>query len=166
MLNTLSSETLAYLSSLGVDVLALVVVAFVLSSLGFVKGKYELIALLLAVYPAALLTLLFPYAETLGFGNGPLDKTLMFGSFLLVGTLLFRMYIETSFTRSRAWRVVEILILALACTGATLATLIHVCNVEQLYAFSPLIRDIFGGPVGLFWWLVGPLASIPLFVRS
>ncbi len=166
MENILNTDAVMSLGSIGTDVIVILGVIVLLVALGFTKGKSELIALLVAVFPAALLTQFFPFMGILTFGNPGLDRALVFGSFLIVIMLLLRPYIAGSYPKTSFWRSVEIVALSIACTGAIAAVLIQVCDIAQVYPLSGLILGAFMGPVGVFWWLVGGLAAIPLFVRA
>jgi hypothetical protein len=168
MLEMISVETLGYITSASVDMLAIGAIVIFLVALGFAKGKGELLAFFLSVFPAAFLTVIFPYEGLIPY-NGPHasvyeELTIFIAFFVLIG-LTVRNYVEGGFPRSSFWRFIEIVGLSLAIMAALLAIMIHMLQVDTIYGFSPLVLTAFNGPLALFWWLIGSLVVIPLFVR-
>jgi hypothetical protein len=166
------TSVLGYVSSFSADILVVGGLLAFMFGLGVVRGKDTLITLLLALYPAALLTLAFPYYDLMGFSTGKggaagvPDKLLVFVVTCVALFFILRGYVNCRYQQQAFWRFVELTALAVGAAGLTAAALCHVVGIEQYHPLVPLLHAVFASGMAWFLWLLAPLAAIPLFVRT
>ena len=124
------------------------------------KGRYALINVILALYLALLISLKFPYYDQIAEGSGEgtaVAKILIFLSFVVAGTFLFRRHIpgddyEPAFYRF--WKK-----LLLACMGTVLIMIFsfHALPVTEIITPGTPIQALFASADNFFWWLILPL---------
>ncbi len=127
------------------------------------KGRYALINVILALYLALLISLKFPYYDQIAEGSGEgtaVAKILIFLSFVVAGTFLFRRHIpgddyEPAFYRF--WKK-----LLLACMGTVLIMIFsfHALPVTEIITPGTPIQALFASADNFFWWLVLPLFAL------
>jgi hypothetical protein len=168
MFTTFSSDIISYAASVSIDIFGVVGVVALLVSVGLSRGKEVLVTVLLSLYPAALVTLFFPWYTLLrsSTNGGPtLTKLMVFSVCVVVGYLILHTYVRRSYRASGAWGFVEVLVLALGSTGLALAVLYHIVGIENYYNFSSVIDVVMSSSYALFLWLVAPLLSMSLIFK-
>ncbi len=156
------------LTSVGVDIFGVLSLLALATAAALTRGKDVLLTILVALYPAALITQTFPYygRVSLELANSDTYERLIV---LLISSIIIftvmRKYLKSTFQLRVVWRFVEALVLAVSITGLFLAVLFNVVNIATLYSFSVVFYALFATPVALFGWLLVPIVSIPLFVR-
>lgn len=170
MFNDATASVLSSLGSISTDVFGALGLIILLSALGLSKGKSILFTLLVALYPSAFVTLFFPFYDSIQVGNNAMAKMFVPLSVFLLSTAIlfaiFRRYINAGYQFHTFWRFVEVIVLSITITGFTIAILYHVVDVDTYYSFSSFFNMLFASPLSFFIWILAPLVSIPLFVRS
>lgn len=171
MLETLPTETITYLTSISSEVLALGGAVLFLVALGLAKGKGELLALLVALYPAAIVASTFPYWSQMPFrssvgDDATMNAVVVFGLGTLLGFFVLRGFISGLIRPNSLARTLETLMVALIVTGTGMALAATLLNTTALYPLSPLALMLFSGQVALFWWIVGGLGCLGLIIRN
>ena len=157
------------LKDISADTLGLLGVVALFVALALAKGKDTVVALLFAIYPATLITTIFPwYAKiSLGIGGeGAYERLIVFAVATIAFFFILRGYIESYEQYGYFWRVVEAVALGVALVGLAMAVLFNVVQVYHIYEFSVLVGTLFGSPTAFFLWLVAPVVAFPMFVRS
>lgn|GEM_PF-3291931 len=166
MFDQVTSNAVASLSSISADIFAGIAVVILFVALAMARGKGTVLAFLLALYPAALITAYFPYYDLIAVGRSQYITILtVFSVVTLAIFAVIRNYIEADYQHHGFWRLLEYVLLAVITTGLLFALLYHVVSIEQLYDFSVILDSLFASSLALFTWLVVPFVAIPLFVR-
>ncbi len=167
MLDAGGGRVLEAIGSLSSDVLLLGGALTLCVALGLTKGKDTLLALLLALYPAVVVTGECPFYGRLGGSmGGVLEPMVVFLVTWVAVFFIIQNYIHSMYPASGFWRLVEIVVLSLGAVGLCVAALYHVVGIERIHDFSSLIDTLVAAPAAWAAWIVAPLMSIPLFVRS
>lgn len=166
MFDQVTSSAVASLSSISADIFVSIAVVILFVALAMARGKDRVLAFLIALYPAALITAYFPYYDLVAVGRSQYITVLtVFFVVALAIYAVLRKYIEASYQHHGFWRLLEYVLLAAITTGLLFALLYHVVSIEQLHDFSVILDSLFGSSLALFTWLVVPFVAIPLFVR-
>jgi hypothetical protein len=165
-----ASVLLSWFSHVPYDILVAVLIVGVLFFLGATKSKDILLSLLFVLYPVILITYFFPFYTYLQFGNtqhpAVIGYLLVFVlTYVAVYTIL-RGYIHTHYQHHSFWRMTELVVLSVAIVGLLFASMYHITDAHVLYDFSLVFDTLFSSSLAFFIWLVTPLVSIPLFIRS
>lgn len=170
MFNEATDSVVDTLGKISSDIFGVLAFVILLTALGLAKNKKILIVLLVSLYPAALVAVFFPYYEYIKIGDPALSGVAAPILVLILATVgiffILRKYIETHYQYHTFWRFVEVVALSLAIVGLCMALLYHVVEIESYYDFSVIFDTLFASPTALFLWILGPLLSIPLFVRA
>lgn len=168
MFNETTEGIGSQLAATSADILGVVAGVALLLALSLSKGRDELLAIMFALYPAALITEYLPFYQMVSFGGGSADsveKLVVFVVTFIISLVIIRSYVDTAFEQRALWRFIEGFVLSVTTIGLTLAVLYHIVHIEMLYNFSGVFDIIVMSPTALFLWLVAPLVSISLFVR-
>jgi len=165
-----TESALSLISGVSADIFGVLACIILLVALGLSKGKDSLIIFLLALYPAGLITEYFPFYSSFAIGNGELTKVLgplfIFLGSLMAVIFIIKNYIDTNYQHRSFWRVVEVIVLSVTCTGLFIALLHHTVGVTEYYTYSIVFGTLFSTNLAFFIWLCVPLLTIPLFVRA
>ena len=157
-------------SGISGDVFGVLGLIVLLVAFGLSKGKDNLIVMMIALYPSALITEYFPFYNQISIGSGSLGNvfpSLLIFTVVAVATFfVFRNYVDTNYQHHGFWRAVEIISLSLANVGLTIAFLYHIVGIEAYYNFSFVFDTLFASNLAMFTWLLLPIVSIPLFIRA
>lgn len=169
MFSETTNSVVNSLSTISADVFGILGAILLLVALGASNGKDFLIALFLSLYPAALVTLFFPYYGTLLGGEGAaladFEPLLLFFLTLCICVYILKNYVNTAYQSHTFWRFLELITLSITTVGLLIALLYHIVGVDNLYNFSIIIDSLFASPLALWLWFLAPLVNIPLFVR-
>lgn len=127
------------------------------------KGRYALINVILALYLALLISLKFPYYDTLtkGAGDGAaIAKILIFLSFFTIGILLFRRHIPGDDYEPAFHRLGKKILLAGMATVLVMIFSFHALPVTEIITPGTPIQSLFAPQENFFWWLILPLAVL------
>lgn len=161
---------IAPILAVGIDVLVLAATVCALIAWGYMKGKHVLLALVFSLFPAALVTSFFPFygflvgvipALTIGILKTSLFAILTIGIWVIVVR-----YMHISFVHAGFWRFIEVLSLSVTAVGLAIALLYTFTEFQTVYNFSSYIDRFCSTDFALFWWLLAPIATIPLFLRK
>jgi hypothetical protein len=147
----LVAQTLAGAS---VGILVPLAVAIVLTAYTIYAGRERIIALILALYPAAIVFQVFPYWDRLP------AQSLRFWIFLLLALLLafvLQKIVASSFFGGRLKRFVEAGVLSVLATGQFFALVYYLHPDSIPIAVTIPFVDL---PIGLFVWLTLPLVAM------
>lgn len=165
-----TGSVLALIGGISGDVFGVLGLIVLLVAFGLSKGKDNLIVMMISIYPAALITEYFPFYSQISIGSGPLGNVLpslfVFSVVAVATFFIFRNYIDTNYQHHGFWRAVEIISLSLANVGLTIAILYHIVGIEAYYNFSVVFDGLFVSNLAMFFWLLLPIVSIPLFIRA
>jgi len=150
--------------TLSTDVLGVFAFVVLLIALGLSKGKKILFTLLLALYPATLLTYFFPFYEIIHIENVAkefVSLVVFFVTFIL-SFLLIRKHIYAEYQYNSLRRFLEVLVLSVTVIGFLIASLYHVAGLDTYYSFSYIFTILFSSPTAFFLWTVTPLTNMLL----
>lgn len=155
-LATGAGEKLSAITSLPTDVLVLAGAALALAYYGMQLGKYRLVAFILALYPAAVVTpLLSPYLE--GVLGGDLARSVVFLGFALTAHIGLSHVICSEFSGGFAASAVESALFGALAVGVLLSLGFTVDAIDGVRIFSESIRHFVTGTYAL-GWVVGSVA--------
>jgi hypothetical protein len=170
MFNGATESVIGSLGKISSDIFGVVAFVVLVTALGLAKSKKIPIVILLSLYPAALIAVFFPFYEYIKIGDPTLSTVAGPLFVLILSTIgaffILRSYIEARYEYRSFWRFVEVIALSIAIVGLCMALLYHVVEIESYYDFSVIFDTLFASPTALFFWILGPLLSIPLFVRA
>lgn len=152
-------------TSVSVDVVILLVAVAILVALGLAQGKSTLIALIVSVYPAILLTETSPlsFAET--YTKAVPMRAVLLMAIMAITFFVLRAAVICHASLNPVWKFFEVLTLAICLTGLVVAALYHVADIERYYTFSIMLQKVIVSPEAWFAWLAAPFASMVLLVR-
>ncbi len=143
--------------------LILVFAGFMIVAL--IKGKQTLINVILGLYFALLLSIEFPYYESL-IGSSSSAKTesiimlAVFAVFAVLSTLLFNHLMPREFEESSFQGFGHKLLFALSATVLVMAFSFQVLPVTEFLTPGTPIQFLFAPPEYFFWWLLLPLGAL------
>jgi len=154
-------DTAAIISVLQESIFMIVVfVIFLIYTLK--HGRQSITNLILGLYFALLISIQFPYYESLlGATSSPKAEAILlivvFSAFTIISAMLFgrlmpREYDEGSF--EGFWRK---MLLAAAATAMVMSFSYHVLPVTELITPGSPIQYLFGSAQSFFWWLFAPI---------
>lgn len=137
-------------------------------AVAFFKGRQTITNLILGLYLALLLTLQFPYFETL-FGDleSARDRAVfsicIFVIFTGISTWLFTRILPREYSEKMFEGTLSKLALALAGTILIMAYSFHALPVTELVAPGGPISYLFSSAEYFFWWLIVPIVLLFIF---
>lgn len=132
------------------------------------KGRQTTTNVILGLYLALLLTLQFPYFDTL-FGDleNPRDQAIfaicIFVFFTAISTWLFARILPREYSEKMFEGFGSKLALALAGTILIMAYSFHALPVTDFISPGGPINFLFGSAEYFFWWLITPIVILFLF---
>lgn len=127
------------------------------------KGKYALINVIFALYLALLVSIKFPYFESItgaGGQSSAMTKIIIFVGFIIAGTMLFRRHIPGDDYEPAFHKLSTKILLALMATILVMAYSFHALPVTEILTPSTPIQHLFAPEQNFFWWLILPLATL------
>ena len=135
---------------------------------GISAGKTKLIAVLFSLYVSATVFKNLSYLDFLTKGRS------LFGTFLVRGAvfailvllliILFNKFLSRDYTSgTRVWW--QIFLLSFLEVGLLMSLIFQLLPVKNLFAFSPVVENIFASSKAFFWWLILPLVALFVIVR-
>ena len=127
------------------------------------KGRYALINLILALYLALLISIKFPYYETIsqsGGQSGAIAKILIFLVFVGIGVFLFRRHIPGDDFEPAFQGFSKKIILAAGATILVMVFSFHALPVTEIITPGSPIQALFAPQEHFFWWLILPLLAL------
>jgi len=164
----LETQLRTSLMSVSMDAIMVLSVLALATSAALTRGKEVLLTVLVALYPATMITELFPHYGRVSVSMAQSDTYERLAVFLVATLLIFlilRKYLRSTFQLRAIWRFIESFMLGVSITGLFFAALFNVVHIETIYDFSVVFYMLFATPAALFGWLLVPIVSIPLFVR-
>lgn len=157
-----ASAGINFVTSLPTDVLILVGATITLALYGVQLGKYRLVALLFALFPAAIATpLLSPYLE--GILNADLARSIVFIGFTLIAHVGFSHIVCCEFSGG-AGSIIEGVLFGVLITGTLLSLGFTIDALDGVRAFSDLVRHYTTGGYALLW-IVGSITATIVTAR-
>lgn len=144
--------------------LILVFGAFIMYAV--VRGKQSLINLILGLYFALLISLEFPYYDTIlknAGSNKFSDSVVMIVVFLLftiAATFFFSRLMPRDFDDSAFSEFPKKLLFALFASILVMAYSYHVLPVTDIITPGSPIQTLFGSSSSFFWWLLVPMVGL------
>lgn len=127
------------------------------------RGRYALINIILGLYLALLISIKFPYYDSIAGGSAQstaIAKILIFVAFVVAGAFLFRRHIpgddyEPAFSHFGKKFL-------LACMGTVLVMIFsfHALPVTEIITPGTPIQALFASADSFFWWLMLPLIAL------
>jgi uncharacterized membrane protein YraQ (UPF0718 family) len=125
------------------------------------RGRQHLINLIVGLYFALLISLVFPYYDTLLGGEpGPsntLGTLVIFAAFTIISTILIGRLMPEEYREKKFESFFKKLLLALAGTVLVMVFSFHVLPLTELLHPSTPIQSLFAPREFFFWWLIAPL---------
>lgn len=124
------------------------------------KGRYALINIIFALYLALLISLKFPYYDTLlhtSSGDTAFAKISIFVIFVIIGTFLFRRHIPGDDYEPAFQHFGKKIILAVSATILIMIFSFHALPVTEIVHTSTPIQALFAPQAHFFWWLILPI---------
>lgn len=154
-------DTGALISMLHESLFVIVVFAIFLIY-AFVRGRQSITNLILGLYLALLITLEFPYFDSiLAQVNSPRNESFVmigvFGLFALLATILFERLMPREYSEGTFEAAGKKLVFALAATMLVMAYSYHVLPVTEFVDPGSPIQSVFAPENRFFAWLVIPL---------
>lgn len=143
---------------------AFVLIAF----LGFLfyavfLGRQAVINLILGLYLALLISLVFPYTDSMaGEGGNAYRLILLFAFFTLIGTLLMRRLMPDEYKEKKFESFHKKIMLALGGTIVVLIFSFNVLPVSEIVSINTPFESLFASKEYFFWWLLVPLIFLYL----
>lgn len=127
---------------------------------GMAKGRYAVINLIFALYTALLISIEFPYYESLGSMDaegGAVAKIAMFIVIVIASTILFRRHIPGDDYEPAFQNLGKKIILACMATILVMIFSFHALPVTDIITPGTPIQSLFAPKEHFFWWLILPL---------
>ncbi|HEX4799241.1 MAG TPA: hypothetical protein VFV22_01755, partial [Candidatus Paceibacterota bacterium] len=127
-----------------------------------VKGRYTLINLIFALYLALLISIKFPYYESIGGSgeDGAIAKILLFIAITVCGIILFRRHIPGDDYEPAFNEFSKKILLSLSATILIMIFSFHALPVSIIIDTGTPIQSLFSPEQNFFWWLMVPLAVL------
>jgi hypothetical protein len=122
------------------------------------KGRYALINLIFALYLALLISLTFPYYETLS--GGPMVKVGVFAAFVIAGAILFRRHIPGDDYEPAFQGFGKKVLLAALASILVMIFSFHAFPAAEIVHPGTPIQALFAPQDHFFWWLMLPLIAL------
>lgn len=168
MVNDSLTQASGYFHSVPLDIFILVGLLVASTFLTFQFGKKTVLALLLALYPALIITGALPFSIAAGASSAQTTQ-INAGIFVAMWIAVFfltRPFFVSSYPSRKMTQFIEAVSLGVLLSGALIASAYHLKLFPTLYAFSPPSDQVFSSELAFFAWLAAPFIGILLFVRS
>lgn len=154
-------DTAAIISVLH-ESLFMIVVFSIFLSYTLRSGRQSITNIILGLYFALLISLKFPYYETLLGGTTSLRSEailtiVVFVLFTVASTILFSRLMPKEYDETTFEGFGKKLILALAATVLVMTFSYHALPVTDLITPGSPINYLFGSAQSFFWWLIAPI---------
>jgi hypothetical protein len=144
---------------------------YLFSVLGFflafvlIRGRQAVINIIFGLYLALLISIEFPYYDTvLASAGGPqgtaVAKLIIFGVFTILATLLIARVMPDEFREKKFESFGKKLLLALAATILIMVYSFHVLPVTEFLTPGTPIQSLFAPKEYFFWWLLAPFVVL------
>lgn len=165
-LNSFASGGLTDIVAFVGNFLIFLVIGAVLFFLALRTGRNMLVSLVLALYIGFAFFTVFPFKETLIFGDTAFVRALsgiaLFAVFTAFPYILIR---RVSTAGSLRINPIALAILAFAAGGLVLVLGYHVLNIAAVLPLTPSLDALFAPEQYFFWWFLAPLIGIYLTAR-
>ncbi len=121
------------------------------------KGRYALINVIFGLYLALLISLEFPYYQTLG---GATAKIAVFIAFVIAGAILFRRHIPGDDYEPAFQGFPKKFILAALASILVMIFSFHAFPATEVINPGTPIQSLFAPQENFFWWLILPLVFL------
>lgn len=123
------------------------------------RGRYALVNLILGLYFALLISLYFPYYQTLkdNFGDSPIIPIILFILFTILGVRLFRRHIPGDDYERTFQSFAQKILLTTAATVLVMAYSFHILPLTDIVHTSSFFQQLFAPAEYFFWWLILPI---------
>jgi hypothetical protein len=121
---------------------------------GMAKGRYALINIIFALYLALLVSIEFPYYQTVG---GASLKIGIFVAFVITGAMLFRRHIPGDDHEAAFQGLGKKFILAILASILVMIFSFHAFPAAEIVHPGTPIQSLFAPQEHFFWWLILPL---------
>ena len=121
------------------------------------KGRYALVNLIFGLYLALLISLEFPYYDTL---DGAFAKIAVFVAFVIAGAILFRRHIPGDDYEAAFQGFGKKLILAALASILIMIFSFHAFPATEVINPGTPIQSLFAPQENFFWWLILPLVFL------
>ena len=130
-----------------------------------VRGRQAVINLVVGLYFALLISLEFPYYDTLLANAGnphtvAIGKIIIFAIFTIIATLLVKRIMPDEFKETKFESFHKKILLAIGGTILIMVFSFHVLPVTEFLTPGSPIRSLFAPNDYFFWWLVTPLVLL------
>ena len=131
------------------------------------RGRQALINLIMGLYFALLISLVFPYysifiPETSSAYSGAVGRVVLFVIFALIATVLITRLMPEEYREKQFESFGKKIMLASAGTILVMAFSFHVLPVTELFTPSTPISILFASKDYFFWWLLAPMVFLYL----
>ena len=124
------------------------------------KGRQALINLIIGLYFALLISMLFPYYDAIlgsaGAGGESFLKLGLFVVFTILATIFFTRMMPEEFKEKKTESVGKKLLIAASATIVVMVFSYHVLPVTEFITPGSPITFLFGSFHYYFWWLLAP----------
>jgi len=149
------------------DFTILAIIFIVCFAYGFWKGRGALLAVVVSLYPAAVLYSAFPYTQDItvtaaSLTQAPFTRLIIFALFVLLVRFCFRrLFSGGGFDYGYGSnRLLSIAIASIVSTGLIVALQYHLSGLRSLHAWNISIVTLISSSTAYFIWLVLPMAVI------
>lgn len=151
-----------FFTSLFQEFLFVLVVASIFIAIALRKGRQTITNIILGLYIGLLLTLQFPYYDTLladvsEEGSRALFSIVLFAVFTILATWLFARVLPREYSEGMFEAFGSKLVLALAGTILIVLFSHHVLPIQELINITTPLSSVFAKTEYFFWWLLAPL---------
>jgi hypothetical protein len=157
----------SYLLSVLQELTYLLVVFGVCLFYATVKGRQALINLIIGLYFAFLISLVFPYyaffiPASSGAHSSAVGKVVLFAIFALITTILITRLMPEEYRENKFESFGKKLMLSAAGTILIIVFSFHVLPITELLTPSTPIQTLFANKDYFFWWLLVPMILLYL----
>ncbi len=144
------------------EIAYLLIVFGVFLVLALAKGKQSLINVIMGLYLGLLLSLQFPYYDSIsgGAGTESITKLIIFGLFVGLATWLFNRLMPREFDEKAFEGFGMKFLFAGAATVLVMAFSYNVLPVTEFLTPGSPIQSLFAPQEYFFWWLILPLVVL------
>jgi hypothetical protein len=143
--------------------------AFMLSTFGIFlfygmgKGRYALVNVIFSLYLALLISIKFPYYQSIGESDpegGAVAKILIFIAIVIAGVILLRRHIPGDDYEPAFQGLFKKIVLACMATILVMIFSFHALPVTEIITPGTPIQSLFASEQNFFWWLILPLGVL------
>jgi hypothetical protein len=146
------------------DASVILIVFGTVFAFGILRGQRSLLALTFGLYLALLLSLEFPYYESISHAATFLEphtlKLVFFALFAVFGTILFGRLLSRVIDVMAIEGIGRKVILSLLTTALALSYCYHVLQIADMINPGSKANMLFASHDSFFWWLLAPLIGI------